>query len=38
MVTPPLIIDAAGVDELAHGLEAAVAAFERELGESGVLP
>lgn len=38
MVTPPLIVDAAGVDELAAGLEAAVAAFERELGESGVLP
>src|SRR5262249_21270471 len=38
MVAPPLIIDAAGVDELAAGLEAAVAAYERELDASGVLP
>jgi adenosylmethionine-8-amino-7-oxononanoate aminotransferase len=38
MVTPPLIIDAAGVDELTAGLDAAVTAFERELSESGVLP
>jgi 4-aminobutyrate aminotransferase-like enzyme len=37
MVTPPLIIDEAGVDELAEGLEAAVAVFERELHKDGML-
>jgi hypothetical protein len=31
MVTPPLIIDDAGVDKLAERLEAAVAVFERAL-------
>jgi 4-aminobutyrate aminotransferase-like enzyme len=38
MVTPPLIIDAAGVDELAERLDASLASFERELGAGGVLP
>ena len=37
MVTPPLIIDAAGVDELADRLEASLTAFERELDAGGVL-
>jgi adenosylmethionine-8-amino-7-oxononanoate aminotransferase len=38
MVTPPLIIDDAGVAELAERLEAAVLAFERELDKTGMLP
>jgi 4-aminobutyrate aminotransferase-like enzyme len=38
MLTPPLIIDAAEVDELAERLEASLRVFERELEARGVLP
>jgi adenosylmethionine-8-amino-7-oxononanoate aminotransferase len=37
MVTPPLIIDAAGVDELAERLQAALGVLEAELGRPGAL-
>jgi len=37
MVTPPLIIDAAGVDELAERLQAALGVLEAELGRQGAL-
>jgi adenosylmethionine-8-amino-7-oxononanoate aminotransferase len=37
MVTPPLIVDAGGVDELTERLEAALARFERELDAGGLL-